>query len=480
MKIQLIYSPNDKKYQDLRTGYDSYPPPVGLAILSSYLKRFSKKEVTIQIIDGNITKISEILEILDGDLIGFSDWFTNHNNSIFLAKKAKIKNPNSKIIFGGPNASNLGERILRNHPEIDYVVYGDGEEALLGIVNNSSLIPNLWYRLNGKVLFTFKKNTLIEKTVPFDFEDLYETDIQKYNSKHKYYNENIGLTPVPISSIRGCLKAISFGACSYCAIPRFNKMSILNPKLAWNQIGLLNEKYGINYFFETGDNFLNGNYHRRLLESKPTDLKVNFRIYADFESLNLTEIDILEELGVVEIFIGLESISSEVVEKANRSSNKQAIINTISYLHKKKIRVFLPFLFGLPGESKQSIIQNFEFAYILLNDYDNIQRVLFSLAIPLIGTSWFNDLQTNQIIIDRYLEITGRNLIEDDQMDYELLVLLSLEKYTSIKFIDLYRILKTPLSTKIKDRIAGFGCLEEVVLNLESEINLKNIKSLVS
>jgi radical SAM superfamily enzyme YgiQ (UPF0313 family) len=480
MKIQLVYSPNDFKYQELRTGYDSYPPPVGLAILSSFLKRHSKQKLDIQIIDGNITNLYDISVILNGDIVGFSDWFTNHNNSLFLAQKAKINNPNSKIVFGGPNASNLGERILTNHPEVDYVVYGDGEEALLGLVDESSTIPNLWYRLNGKVLFTFKKNTPIKQTIPFDFEDLYQTDIQKYDSRNKHYNENIGLTPVPISSLRGCLKAITVGACSYCAIPRYSKMNILNPELAWNQIRLLNEKYGINYFFETGDNFLSGSYHRRLLKSKPSDFNVHFRIYADFESLTPAEIDVLDELGVVEIFIGLESISSDIVEKANRSSDKVKITNTISYLYKKKIRVFLPFLFGLPGESKRSISQNFEFAKNLLHDYNNIQRVLFSLAIPLVGTSWFNDLQTDQKVVEIYYEITGRYLTTDDQIDYELLVLLSLERFTTISFKDLYQVLKSPISAEINERIAGFGCLEEEVLNLENEISTVKHKSLVS
>ena len=480
MKIQLVYSPNDLKYADLRTGYDSYPPPVGLAILSSFLRRYAEIELQIKIYDGNITELNKIKNNLDGDLIGFSDWFTNHSNSIYLAKEAKRKNPNSIIVFGGPNASNLGDRILLNHKEIDFVVYGDGEEALLGIVNEDLNIPNIWYRSGNQVIFSFKKNTQINKTIPFNFDGLYETDIQKYDTRDKNYNENIGLTPVPISSIRGCLKALTIGACSYCAIPRFKRMNILSPKLAWQQIEFLNEKYGIRYFFETGDNFLTGAYHKKLLAAKSKDFNIHLRIYSDFDSLSYSDIDILKELGVVEIFIGLESISSDVLEKANRTSHKNKIIKTISYLEKNNIRVFLPFLFGLQGETLSSIQQNFEFAKHLLNNYGNIQRVLFSLAIPLVGTNWFDELQSNQSILNSYLEITGRDLAIDDQLDYELLVLLSLENYSTITFSDIYNILKMPISDKIKKRIAGFGCLEEEVLNLEKEINTVHYKILVS
>lgn len=480
MKIQLIYSPNDLKYADLRTGYDSYPPPVGLAILSSFLRRYCEKKLQIEIYDGNITDLKRIKENLNGDLIGFSDWFTNHSNSIYLAKEAKRNNPNSIVVFGGPNASNLGARILYNHKEVDFVIYGDGEEALLSIVKGNSTFPNTWHREGNQVNFSYKENIQIEKTIPFDFDGIYETDIQKYNTRDKNYDENIGLTPVPISSIRGCLKALTIGPCSYCAIPRFKRMNVLNPILAWKQIMVLYEKYGIRYFFETGDNFLTGNYHKRLLAVKPKKLNIHLRIYSDFDSLSYADIDILKELGVVEIFIGLESISSDVLEKANRVSHKNKIIDTISYLEKKNIRVFLPFLFGLQGETQNSIQENFEFAKHLLNSYDNIQRVLFSLAIPLVGTSWFDELQSNQLILNKYLEITGRDLTIDDKIDYELLVILSLENYSTISFNDIYNILKTPISDKIKNRIAGFGCLEEEVLHLEKEINMIHHKILVS
>ena len=78
------------------------------------------------------------------------------------------------------------------------------------------------------------------------------------------------------------------------------------------------------------------------------------------------------------------------------------------------------------------------------------------------------------------MEITGRDLAIDDQLDYELLVLLSLENYSTITFSDIYNILKMPISDKIKKRIAGFGCLEEEVLNLEKEINTVHYKILVS
>ncbi len=143
-KIQLIHPPNDLKYADLRTGYQSYPPPSGLLILAAYVKKYLSN-VTFEIFDGNFTPIAKISENLDGDIVGISDWFTNHDNALLLAKKAKENNRNCIVVLGGPNASNLGDRILINNYFVDYVVNGDGEKPLLEILENKKP-HNTWYR----------------------------------------------------------------------------------------------------------------------------------------------------------------------------------------------------------------------------------------------------------------------------------------------------------------------------------------------
>lgn len=460
-KIQLIHPPNDSEYKDLQRGYDSFPPPVGLAVLSSYLRRNIGNEVNVEIFDGNVSDFEVIKSKLDGDYIGFSDWFTNHENSLSLAEWAKNNNPNAIIIFGGPNASNLGQRILLNHKEVDYVVYGDGEEALLNIIQNGDLV-NTWSRSGDSVVFSGKRNVNINETVPFDFEGIYETDIGKYKCHH---NGNIGLTPIPISSIRGCVKALMNGPCSYCAIPRFSKMNIMDPVLVWEQIRLLNRTYGISYFFETGDNFLNGNFHRKLLAQKPSDINVKFRIYADFDNLDHEDIDVLKGIGVEEIYIGLESISQDVIHRAHRTSDKEKIVDVMSYLDRKSIKVFLPFLFGLPGESLSSIYQNYTFAKELLLLCNNIKRIVFSLAIPLIGTKWFSELENNPNVVNEYYLITGENLKTEDRIDYDILSLLSLKYMTTVSFMDIYNILKKPLNNDCK--VVSFSSLEDRIYKRE-------------
>ena len=106
MKINLLFPPNDDKYENLRTGYISYPPPTHLNLLSSFIQKHID-DISITLFDGNITSLSKMIENIDCDWLGISDWFTNHENAMTIAKLAKAKNHNIKIVIGGPNASNL-------------------------------------------------------------------------------------------------------------------------------------------------------------------------------------------------------------------------------------------------------------------------------------------------------------------------------------------------------------------------------------
>ncbi len=69
------------------------------------------------------------------DLIGFSSSMHSHAACLALAKDLKDRHPETPIAIGGPNASGpMGRETLRGCAWIDYAVDGEGEEALLCLV----------------------------------------------------------------------------------------------------------------------------------------------------------------------------------------------------------------------------------------------------------------------------------------------------------------------------------------------------------
>lgn len=61
------------------------------------------------------------------DVIGFSCYIWNTEESIHIARMLKKINPALKIVFGGPEVSYDADDWLRRVPELDFVIMGEGE-----------------------------------------------------------------------------------------------------------------------------------------------------------------------------------------------------------------------------------------------------------------------------------------------------------------------------------------------------------------
>lgn len=469
MKVQLIHPANDNKHSLIQNGYKSFPPPAGLEILASYI--LSKKtNVDFEIFDGNTTSTYEIISNIYADFIGISDWFSNHLNAIDIAKKIKQRNPNCKIAIGGPNATNLGDRILKKYSFVDYVICGDGEESLFGLLDRQpfNIIPNLWYRQpNSEITFTFKKVFNINKSEPYNLDHLYSFNFYKYNSNSLNYNETMNLAPMPISSIRGCIKAKKYGACSFCSIIDDSKLTVKSAANFWNQIEFLYKKYGIRKFFESGDSFVIGNYPEKLLISKPIDLNIHLRIYANIETLSEQKIEILAKIGVKEIFIGIENIDPSILKQSNKVIDTKQVVKTLEIIEKFNIHPFLSFILGLPGESKESMKKNHDFARQLSYQFTKMNHISFNVGFPLIGSDWFKTLMNNSFIEKYYFNFTNKSLFDEDDIDYELLFLLSLKEYSTVSFAELYKQYKKPLHPRLINQVAGFGSIADNIFHSE-------------
>jgi len=437
MKVSLIRPQTSKDFISVKPIYDSSPPPLGLVCIASYIK----EEADVRVYDANLVDPD-----LDADIVGIQDWVTTHEEALKLAKE---QNPNSIVVLGGVNASHLAERILTNHKEVDYVIQGHGEEAFSKLISGEAVsdIPNLCYR-EGDIVKKNKRRML--KSPLFNLEQVVEW-------------ESDSQTPFPIAGIRGCIKAAREGVCEYCSLDN-QKVAIVNPNEYWQQIRILKEMYGISFFFKTGDEFVVGKYPNRLLEARPKDLEdVSFRIYTYPDSL-LKEgiIETLSALNVREAYMGIETINESILEKSGRTYNSQAIEQIFKQLQGRGIKVMLPFMFGLPGETNETAQVNFDFSQRLLERYpDLIEMMQYSLVVPIVGSSYFDKASLDCEIRDSYNK-EGKNIDKDDSFDYNLLTDLFIERFSEVDIDFLKKLIESGKSI-VKD----LGVLTSTFIGIE-------------
>ena len=104
--------------------------------------------------------IREYLKNHDVSVIGLSlHWHYQSSRCISLANEIKSINPNIKTILGGFTASFFAKEIMRDYKNVDFIVRGDAEIPLLGLMKgitedrtDFSDVPNLSWRDKGLVI----------------------------------------------------------------------------------------------------------------------------------------------------------------------------------------------------------------------------------------------------------------------------------------------------------------------------------------
>lgn len=434
--VMLVHPGTDSRYGDFRSRYLHTPPPLGLVILAE-LARQTFPDVTIRVIDGNYTSLETLKADISShtiDLLGLTDWFTNHDTCLDIARFAKSQHPACRIVLGGPNAGHLARQVLCNRDFVDAIVAEDGEDAFLSLLAGSDFesVPNLNYRHGHDIvaspIILRDLNTL--PLLRFDHPDLGEC-MRAYDSRRTGYASE-QLAPFPLSSIRGCIKAAASGRCSYCSLPQ-QKVRLTAPHRFWEQVVFLEKECGVTNLFETGDEFCVGTYPRQLLAAKPHHVHSQLRVYTQPANLVHHNVDVLQKLGVVSVTLGVEHVSPAILASANKACDTIPIQDRLDVLLEHHIRPHLCFLFGLPGETHDSACRNIECVLALARAYGNqIGRLHLALAIPTAGCAWFADLSHDPYVQHEYLQTTGRALERDDTIDYHVLTRLSVQTRTTV------------------------------------------------
>lgn len=203
MKILLIYPYFlEERYEE----EDISAVPTGLYYIAALLlqKGYDAEIVNLYRGGRDPQTIRETVARKNPDIVGISIFNANRWGGVEIARIVKEVNPEAKVVFGGVGATFLWEHLLRNFPQIDYVVLGEGEYSFLQLVGMFEKgAPGDPPAIKG---IAFRNGSKIVRTAPADPID----DLDKLPNPARYFNyKHLSLT-------RGCP-----GNCTYCGSPRF-------------------------------------------------------------------------------------------------------------------------------------------------------------------------------------------------------------------------------------------------------------------
>ena len=136
MRIIFVNSPL-QDYGKIETRDYYTTPPLGLGYLATLAKNMNNE---VKLIDSEALglpldkTVSDVLNY-SPDMVGINLLSPTMSLSKNIIKGLKIKNPELKIIAGGPHATIRPNQTLKGIPEIDIIVRGEGESPLEEILN---------------------------------------------------------------------------------------------------------------------------------------------------------------------------------------------------------------------------------------------------------------------------------------------------------------------------------------------------------
>ncbi|KKO19568.1 MAG: B12-binding domain-containing radical SAM protein [Candidatus Brocadia sp.] len=395
-KILLLSPP-----QGLSTGHVEVPKfqvhPLGLLYIASVLEKY---RYNVKILDAlnfckSLDEIKKTIIDFMPDIVGISATTPSANDAYAVAKVIKQINHETAIVMGGPHVTAMHDEAL-NSRDIDIAVLGEGEFSMLEICENFEKKRNDLNNIGGIV---FKSNgTIVKTNSRTKYDELNNIPFPAYHLLPNFKDYN----PPPHWGKKGKFASIitSRGCpydCSFCSVTRNwgRKYRYRSAENVINEIEYLNNNFGVN-FISFRDSI--ATLHRRrlidickgIVEKK---LKITWNCNARINEVNLELLTWMKKAGCKSIFYGIESGNEQILSQF-KELKKEDIRQVVGLTHKVGIEPHGFFMFGLPGETKETMRDTINFAKSL-----KLHTAGFTTVTPFPGSRlWDYSLNYNLVL----------------------------------------------------------------------------------
>jgi len=387
------------------------------------------------------------------DILLISAMDIQAKTSIYIAKVAKSIKKSVKIVMGGYFPTACYESLLRELPWLDFAVIGEGEATLdeilsyyKGEIKSKSKIKGVAFVRNGKIMFTGNRKPGNLDKIPFParFFINYPLDY--------------------LMASRGC-----YYNCKFCSVHNFyrrvyRRRSMKNVvEEINNTVKSLEEKSICKIGIEDDDFLIDKNtlceFEARLSESGLENISFYCMMRLDQLIIPGT-LEQLERLNFLEVFIGLQNTSQEVLDYFRIGINDWHIKKFIKLLQRKrkiKIGMFYIINSGLPNETTDGIRKNLADFLFLIKEIKNID-VMPLLLSPYSGS-----------------EFGGKSPFYDSQYS-EKKGFVHNEKISDLELIEIYSEFLNEIKKRKSDTYIPHGffkTIEDIFFFLTSSLRVK-------
>jgi radical SAM superfamily enzyme YgiQ (UPF0313 family) len=382
LKITLINPPQFTRYPQ---------HPVGLALIAAILE---KAGYPVTLLDANALGLKpEAIPALaaGADVIGLTAMTPTISTALKIAHNLKLASPGIKIVMGGAHATMLTQETMASAPEIDVIIRGEGDEAVIEVMQaleanrNLEGIKGISYRAEGKIHHTADRTSSVDMD-SLPFPAYHRLPWKKYRPHPPH---GMSLPFAAIVTSRGCPYR-----CAYCSKPVFgSRFRAQSPARVVDELAYLKDRFGVKEVAFYDDSFTLDKKRVHAISEKilSSGLKITWTCETRVNLVDKELLRYMKQAGCYALAYGIESASPEIIRTLHKDTTLEQVEEAVRHSREAGLQVIGYFMLGSPGETPDTIRQTINFAKRLKVDFAQ-----FSVTTPFPGTELYDIYMQNR------------------------------------------------------------------------------------
>jgi radical SAM superfamily enzyme YgiQ (UPF0313 family) len=390
----------DKAEQRIMKPY----PTLGLLYISSYLKT---RGFDVQVFDTTFASRQAFESYIDAErpsVVGIYVNLMTKINALSLINYCKSRG--CVVIVGGPEIPYYGENFLLHGADVG--VIGEGELTLEELIPHLRTqgalsmqhIPGIVYREEDGAIVQTPERALIPNLDAMPNPDRDAIDLRRYIDTWRKHH---GMGSVSLICARGCPYT-----CTWCSRSVFGDTHRRrSPTHVVDEIEMLIATYRPDMLWFADDVFtINHRWFNAFYnEMKQRSIRIPFECISRADRLNEDILRKMAELGSFRIWYGSESGSQRVLDAMQRRVTIEQIQTTTKLAQRFGIEAGLFVMLGYPGEEMADI--DLTIQHLVETNPDTY---LTTVAYPIKGTPFYDEVKDRLVVPDTWDKITDRTL----------------------------------------------------------------------
>jgi anaerobic magnesium-protoporphyrin IX monomethyl ester cyclase len=371
-------------------------PPYSLLVCAAL---FREKNIPFRMIDQTAAGLSTEAAAAQLEAEGFRPELivfpsTTPTLDADVAEMARLKARfGARLVSFGPHVSTVPAASMARAPEVDAMIVGEPEDAVVALASADAWTPELpgtvpavtWRRGTELVPHVAKGTFTGFATMPFPAWDLVPLAHYTLPLEGKPY--------IIVETSRGCPYS-----CDFCVAPihQGHKFRERDPKVLVDEIARAKRELGVSHFYLWGDTVtLNAKTFSRFCDELiARDLGIHW--FGNARADNLTDPEFVARLrksGCWMLAMGIETASPETRKDMVKRLEEEKVRLAFKNLRASRIKSFAFFIFGYPGETPAALEKTTDYAIDLDPDFAN-----FYPAVPYPGTELYEKAKRDGLL----------------------------------------------------------------------------------